>query len=96
MGITNEDSLFASFREFPTTQFEGAPTYMKLNSLKSQLNTCAASVHCNLGYGNLGYLVLTALPATYTLISMLPFVEPTNVGLTLTMPDMEPTAVLLS
>ena len=69
---------------------------MTLNILNSHLNACAALVHCNLGDGNLGYLVLTAPLSTYTLLSTLLFVEPTNVGLTLSMPDPAPTSVVLS
>ena len=95
MGISNEDSLFASFRECPIAPFGDAPIKMSLNSLNSHLNACAALVHINLGDGTLGYIVLTATPATYNLLIMLPFVVPVNVGPTLTMKDPVPTAIFL-
>ena len=76
--------------------FSGAPTYMTLNSLNSHINACDVLVQYDLGGVNLGYLVLTAPPATYTLLSTLPFVEPTIVGPTLTIPGPAPTALVLS
>ena len=63
MDISDEDLLFTSLRKCTVDAFEGAPTYKSLNSLNTHLNTCAASVHSNLGEGILGYLVLTAPPA---------------------------------
>ena len=96
MVIYNEDSLFVSFRECPIGTFEGAPTYMAINRLNSHLKKGAALLHCDLGDGNLGYLVLTAPPYTHTLLSTLLFVGPTNAGPTLTMPDPEPTELVLS
>ena len=96
MGISNEDSLFVSFSECPITPSEGEPTYFTLNSLNIHLNAFAVLVHCNLGDGNLEFIVLTAPPATYTLLSTLPFVEPTNVVPTLAIPDLASTALVLS
>ena len=95
MGISNEDLLFARFSECPIAPFEGAPYFMTLNSLKSHLNTCDALVHCNLEDGNSGYLVFTAPPTTYKILRTIPFVEPTNVGPTLTVLDLAPTEVVL-
>ena len=40
----------------------------------------SASVHCNLGNGNVGYLVLTAQPASFTIASPTAFVKPVNPG----------------
>ena len=68
---------------------------MSLNSLNSHLNACAASVHSDLGGVDLGNLVLTAPPATYNFLSMLPFLVPVNVGPTLTIPDPAPTAIVV-
>ena len=96
MSISSEDSLFTSFSEYPITPFESAPTYITLNSPNSHLNACAASVHYDLGGSNLGFLVLTDTQATYTLLRTLLFVEPNNVGPTLTMLNLAPTAVVLS
>ena len=44
------------------------------------LNACAASVHCNIGYGTVGYLVLTEQPASFTIASQTTFVKPVNNG----------------
>ena len=68
---------------------------MTLNSLNSHLNACATSLQLNLEDGKLGYIVLTAPPATYTLLSTLLLFEPTNVGPKLTIPGPAPTAVVL-
>ena len=44
----------------------------------------------------MGYIVLTAPPATYALLRTLSFVKLTNVGPTLTIPDPTPTSLVLS
>ena len=44
------------------------------------LNECAASVHCNIGNGNVGYLVLTAKSDSFTIASPTSFVKPVNPG----------------
>ena len=67
---------------------------MMLNSLNSHLNTCAISVHYDLGGGNLGYLFLEAPPSTYTLLRTLPFIKPTNVGPKIAMPEPAPTELV--
>ena len=96
MGVCNEDLVFASFRKCTIIPFGGTITYMTLNSLNSHLNKCAELVHYDLGDSNLGFIVLIAPPATYTLLSTLQLIEPTNVGQTLAMPDPTPIAVVLS
>ena len=95
MGISNEDVIFVSFREYPIEPFKDYPAYMTLNVLNSYLNACASSLHCNLGDSNLGYIVLTSPLSTYTLLSTLPFVEPTNMVSTVTIADLAPTAVVI-
>ena len=87
--------IFVSFREYPIAPFKDYPAYMTLNSLNSYLNACASSLHFNLGDSNLEYLVLTLPLSTYTLLSTIPFVEPTNMGSTLTIADPAPTAVVI-
>ena len=44
------------------------------------LNACAASVHLNLGNGTVGYIVLTAQPDSFTIMSPTAFVKPVNHG----------------
>ena len=44
------------------------------------MNACAASVHCNLGNSTIGYLVLTAQPASIKIASPTAFVKPIHPG----------------
>ena len=53
-------------------------TYM--TEVNGFLNACAASVHCNLGNGTVGYLVLTAQTASFTIVSPTSFAKPVNTG----------------
>ena len=94
MGISNEKLLFTSFRKCPIAPVEGAPSYMLLNTPNSHFNACATSVHRNLGDGTLGYIVLTAPPATYNLLSTILFVVPVNVGPTIIITDPATTAIV--
>ena len=45
------------------------------------LNACAASVHCNLGNGTVGYLVIIAQPASFKIASPTAFVKTVNHGM---------------
>ena len=58
------------------------------------LNACAASVHYNLGNGTVGYLVLTAQPASFTIASLTSFVKPVNPGV-LVLADPAPSASVI-
>ena len=58
------------------------------------LNACAASVYCNLGNGTVGYLVLTAQPASFWIASPTSFVKPVNPGV-LVLEDPAPTAAVI-
>ena len=49
-------------------------------SLHVFLNECAASVHFNIGNGTIGYLVITAQPASFTIASPTAFVKQINPG----------------
>ena len=44
------------------------------------LNACAASLHCNLSNGTVGYLVMPAQPPSFTKVSPTAFVKPVNPG----------------
>ena len=79
---------------FPYILLSSEPI-MRLKILNIHLNACAASVYWDLGDVNLGYLVLTAHPATYNLFSTLKFVEPTNVSPKLAIPDPATTSVVV-
>ena len=54
--------------------------HTNMTEVNGFLNACAASVHCNLGNGTVGYLVLTAQPASFTIASPTHFVKPVNPG----------------
>ena len=58
------------------------------------LNACTASVHCNLGNGTVGYLVLTAQPASLQIASQTSFVKPVNPGV-LVLGDPAPSAAVI-
>ena len=53
-------------------------------------------VDFTLGYGTLGYLVLTAQPAVFNTHCVTKFVTPKNPGIHPVMPDPDPTAAILS
>ena len=55
-------------------------SHTNMTEVNGFLNSCAASVHYNLGNGNVGYLVLTAQPALFTITSPTSFVKPVNPG----------------
>ena len=58
------------------------------------LNACAASVHCNLGNGTVGYLVLTAQPVSFLIALPTSFVNPVNPGV-LILGDPAPSAAVI-
>ena len=89
------DTVLETFAECPIPPLEGPPTHTYLTDLNGYLNACAASVHCDLGNGTVGYLILTAQPATFLLACTTPFVHPTHPGATLTLPDPAPTSAVI-
>ena len=74
------ESILSTFPEFPIAPLVGVPTHTYMREVNGFLNACAASVHCNLGNGTVGYLVLTAQPASFTIASPTSFVKPVNPG----------------
>ena len=77
---TSTESILSTFPKFPIAPLEGVPTHTYMTEVNGFLNACAASVHCNLGNGTVGYLVLTAQPASFTIASPTSFVKPVNPG----------------
>ena len=65
--MTSIESILSTFPEFPIAPLEGIPTHTFMTGVDGFLNACAASVHCNLGNGTVGYLVITAQPASFTI-----------------------------
>ena len=73
---------------------EGVPTHAFLTELNGFLNACSASVHCNLGNGTVGYLIITAQPAAFAIACPTNFIRPVNPGM-LTLPDPAPAAAVI-
>jgi hypothetical protein len=64
----------------------GQPTYKTLAQLHLKFNSNAASIHSNLGNGQLGLLQLTLSADVYNTLSATPFISPTNPGESVTIP----------
>ena len=64
----------------------GYPTYAIINEVHKKLKTNSASVHSNLGGGQHGLLDLTLQDRTYTTLTGVPFILPTNPGTGPTIP----------
>ena len=93
--VSSHETIFASFTECPITPLEGIPTYDFLTELSAYLNAYSASVHSNLRCGRLGYLVLTATPATFALQCAATFIEPVHSGPTVHIPNPPPSAAVI-
>ena len=78
--MTSTESIFSTFLECPIAPLEGVPTHTYMTEVNGFLNAYTASVHCNLGNGTVGYLVLTAQPSSFTIASPTSFVKPVNPG----------------
>ena len=76
-----EDKIFGAFSECPLSPLEGIRTYKYMTNLNVYLNLCSSAVDCTLGYGTLGYLVLTAHPAVFSTHCVTEFHVPTNPGI---------------
>ena len=76
-GIDYRSIYFA----FPNlTPIDGEPDADILIKLKNQVKANASSVPSNLGGGANGYLGLVLSPATYAMVSNIPFVQPAHPG----------------
>ena len=84
----------STFPEFLIAPLEGVPTHTYMTEVNGFLNACAASVHCNLGNGTVGYLVLTAQPTSFTIVSPTSFIKPVNPGV-LVLADPAPSAAVI-
>ena len=91
---TSTETILSTFPEFPIAPLEGVPTHTYMTEVNGFLNACAASVHCNLGNGTVGYLVLTAQPASFLIASPTSFVKPVNPGV-LVLGDPAPSAAVI-
>ena len=91
---TSAESILSTFPKCPIAPLEGVPTHTYMTEVNGFLNSCAASVHCNLGNGTVGYLVLTAQTASFTIASPTSFVKPVNPGV-LVLADPAPSAAVI-
>jgi hypothetical protein len=80
MAATSVESFIESFLHPIIPPIEGLPTYESITDVTRLLNTNAASIHSELGDGQLGHLALTISPAVYATLSAIPFVAPPNPG----------------
>ena len=64
----------------------GIPTFATISDANLKLNANAASVHSNLGNGQLGLLALTVTPVVYRNLAATDFIAPINPGPTLIIP----------
>ena len=62
------------------TKLTGEPTFETLTTLQDQLKINAQAIPSVLGGGNHGHLGLVVSPAEYQMITLTPFVRPTNPG----------------
>ena len=91
-----EDKISEAFSGCPLAPLEGVPTYEYMTNLKVYLNSCFSEVHCTLGCGTLGYLVLTAQPAVFNTHCGTAFVTPRNPGIHPVMPNPATTTAISS
>ena len=90
---TSTETILSTFPECLIAPLEGVPTHTYMTEVNGFLNACAASVHCDLGKGTVGYLVLTAQPASLLIASPTSFVKPVNPGV-LVLGDPAPSAAV--
>ena len=91
---TLTETILSTFPECPIAPLEVVPTHTYMTEVNGFLNSCAASVHFNLGNGTVGYLVLTAQPASFQIASPTYFVKPVNPGV-LVLGDPAPSATVI-
>ena len=91
---TSTETILSTFTECPIAPLEGVPTHTYKTEINGFLNACASSVHYNLGNGTVGYLVLTAQPASLQIALPTSFVKPVNPGV-LVLGDPAPSAAVM-
>ena len=75
---TSTESILSTFPECPIIPHKGVPTPTYMTEVNGFLNAFTASVHYNLGNGTVGYLLITAQPASFTIASPTSFIKPVN------------------
>jgi hypothetical protein len=80
MSTPTVSSLIEGFPVPTITAIVGRPTYENITVLARALCQNAASILCENGGGNHGYLGLLLSPTTYATLSVTPFTDPLNPG----------------
>ena len=93
--VSQYDTILAKFAECPLPPLDDVLNHAYLTELNSYLNLCTASVHRNLGNGTVGYLVLTAQPASFAMACSDIFVQPRNPGVTFVFLEPPPSAEVI-
>ena len=92
---TSQDRvILVQFPDCLLASLEGLPNYAYLTEFNSYLNARTPDIFTNGGCGTLGYLVLTATPATFILHCDDEFVVPTNPGPSFQIPTTVAAAIL--
>ena len=74
------DRLYSSFSECPLTPLQGLPTIDYLSTMGAYLNGETSNIQSDLGNGQLGHMVITAVPAVFALQCPGGYGLPTNPG----------------
>ena len=93
---SSHETVFENFTECPIAPLEDIPTYNYLTELNAYLNACLVSMHSDLGYRTLGYLVLKTNLTVLALQCATPFIDPVHQGGTPHIPDQPPTGAVIS
>ena len=80
MSTSQDRVILAQFQDCPLAPLEVLPNYAYLAEINSYLNACTSDIFTNGRCGTLGYLILTAPPATLLILCDDGFVVPTNPG----------------
>ena len=86
MTAPSVDKRIESFENPNIPPIDGELTYATLYAMHKLLNSNAASVSTNLGYGTLGHLCLTLSPTVYATLLTTRVVPPLNPGATPVIP----------
>ena len=75
---TLTDTIYNLFSEYPITPLEGLPTINYLLTMGAYLNSETSNIQSDLEKGNIGYMVITAVPAVFSLQCSEGYVLPVN------------------
>ena len=83
---SSTDKIVEIFPYLTITPIVGQPRYNTITEVHLQLIANTTSVQSHLGDGTLRLLYLTVTPAVFNILSLNPFISPTNPGPELTVP----------